>query len=204
LYSLLEVHALPIFLATINSAILDSAPASSQSFDADHVSGTIPATPFMSGGIYVAIAYVMPATTVIAFAVRDRELRTKHQLSVMGIRSLCYWGANFVHDSLLYSVTVVGSILIFATTKTEPQGGDGMYCYVLLCLLYVLNMTLFCYVLSFIFESHHIVYQIVPLAMQFTSIGALIAVMILMAIPSANSAGELTSKICIWLLPHYR
>jgi hypothetical protein len=28
--------------------------------------------------------------------------------------------------------------------------------------------------------------------------------MILMAIPSANSAGELTSKICIWLLPHYR
>eukprot|EP01043_Picozoa_sp_COSAG02_P005727 COSAG02_NODE_157_length_32999_cov_31.863647_11_plen_616_part_00 len=205
--NLLEVHVLPTITNLINSAILKS-DANTQSLDLKATSRSYASKPsdqlpFSSGNIFFAIALAAPATTFVAFIVRDKELRTRHQLSVMGLPSSVYWLGVFVHDSCLYSVTALGSIVIMVLMGTEPMGGQALGPYTVLICLFVPTMVLFSYMLSYLFKTHLLVYQTVPLFLQLTTIGALVASSVLLALPSTHDTAVTLNRICMFLLPHY-
>jgi ABC-type multidrug transport system ATPase subunit len=214
LYNMRETNAVPSYVATVNSAILAAAASNSSSNSglvgvaATHVS-LLPypgkndkqAPPFRSGGVFLAMAFAMPATTLVAYIVRDRELRTRHQLSVMGMPSLVYWAANCVFDSLLYSVTGFGSVVVLVATDTQPLGGAAWGPYTLLVTLFVIAMTLFSYTLSFLFKTHTLVYQVIPLLLQLSSIAVFVAVSVLQ-ITDHNTA-KIVNLVCSLLLPQY-
>jgi hypothetical protein len=148
--SLLEVQVLPTLTNLIDNAILKTA-ADTSSLDMQTTSRSFAAKPsdqlsFSAGGIYIAIALAAPATTLIAFVVRDKELKTRHQLSVMGLPSSVYWLGLFIHDSCLYSITAFGSVVIMKVLGTEPMGGKALGPYTLLICLFVPTMVLFSYI----------------------------------------------------------
>ena len=88
-------------------------------------------------------------------------------------------------------------------TGTKPMGTDALGPYTVLILLFVPAMVLFSYLLSFMFKKHLTTYQVVPLILQFSSIGAYVAVAILLADPSTHDSADTANTICVWLLPHY-
>lgn len=205
--NLLEVHVLPTMTNLINRAILKS-DVNTQSLDLKTTSRSYAAKPsdtlpFHSGGLFMAIALAAPATTFVAFAVRDKELRTRHQLSVMGLPSSVYWFGMFLHDSCLYSVAALGSVVIMVLMGTEPMGGKALGPYTVLICLFVPTMVLFSYILSFLFKKHVSVYQTVPLLLQLTSIGAFLASSVLLALPNTRATAVMVNKICMFFLPHY-
>ena len=128
--NLLQVQVLPTMTNLINSAILKSDP-NTQSLDLkttsrSYASKPTDQLPFGSSNIFLAIALAAPATTFVAFIVRDKELKTRHQLNVMGLPLSVYWFGAFVHDSCLYSVTALGSVVIMVLMGTEPMGGQAL------------------------------------------------------------------------------
>ena len=188
--NLLQVQVLPTMTNLINSAILKS-DANTQSLDLkttsrSYASKLTDQLPFSSGNIFFAIALAAPATTFVAFIVRDKELKTRHQLNVMGLPSSVYWFAVFVHDSCLYSVTALGSVVFMVLMGTEPMGGQALGPYTVLICLFVPTMVLFSYMLSYLFKTHLLVYQTVPLFLQLTTIGAVVASSVLLALPSTH------------------
>ena len=105
-------------------------------------------------GIFMAIALAAPATTIVAFVVRDKELKTRHQLSVMGLPSQIYWLGLFIHDCILYSVPALGSVIINIVTDAEPMGKEALGPYTVLTCLFVPAVVLFSYILSFMYQKH--------------------------------------------------
>jgi FlaA1/EpsC-like NDP-sugar epimerase len=135
--------------------------------------------------------------------VRDKELKTRHQLSVMGLPSHIYWLALFIHDCAVYSVPALGSVVIMVATKAEPMGRQALGPYTLLTCMFVPAMVMFSYILSFMYKKHLMVYQTIPLLLQLSSIGSVVAVTVLTAIPSTHKTGITINSICTYLLPHY-
>ena len=170
LYSLLEVHALPTFVNLMDDAILKSAN-DTKALDLQTTSRSFPAEAseqysFSAGGIFIAIALASPATTLVAFVVRDKELKTRHQLSVMGLPSHIYWLGLFIHDCALYSIPALGSVVIMIVTKAEPLGRQALGPYTLLLCMFVPVIVLYSHILSFMYKKHLLVYQTIPLLMQ--------------------------------------
>ena len=207
LYSLLEVHALPTLVNLVDGAILKSAADTStldlQTTSRSYTTKASEQLTFNSGGIYIAIALASPATTLVAFVVRDKELKTRHQLSVMGMPSHVYWAGLFIHDCMLYSIPALGSVVIMIFTKAEPMGRRALGPYTLLICMFVPAIVLFSHILSFMYKKHLLVYQTIPLLMQFSSIGAYVAVSVLSIVPSTQDTAKTVNTVCTYLLPHY-
>jgi hypothetical protein len=57
--------------------------------------------------------------------------------------------------------------------------------------------------LSFLFKKHVMVYQTIPLILQFSSIGAYVASAVLLAMPDTHDTAVSINTACMFLLPHY-
>jgi ATP-binding cassette, subfamily A (ABC1), member 3 len=58
------------------------------------------------------IALAFKFASIIAFIVKERTDRSKHQQMVSGMSISAYWIANFVYDYLLYLVVACATVII--------------------------------------------------------------------------------------------
>jgi len=59
----------------------------------------------------MSLALSFKFTSTIAFIIRERINRSKHQMVVSGMNVKAYWVANFTFDFLLYMIVAILAIL---------------------------------------------------------------------------------------------
>jgi len=66
------------------------------------------------GGFIFSLALAFKFASIIAFIVKEREDRSKHQQIVSGMKLSAYWTANFVYDYVLYLIVAIVSVGIIS------------------------------------------------------------------------------------------
>ena len=71
------------------------------------------------GAVIFSIALSFKFASIVAFIVKEREDKSKHQQIVSGLSLPAYWLGNFVFDYLLYVVLAVFSIVMILALDVE-------------------------------------------------------------------------------------
>jgi ATP-binding cassette, subfamily A (ABC1), member 3 len=93
--------------------------------------------------------------SIVAFIVKERVDRSKHQQIVSGMSITAYWTANFVYDFILYSILAAITIVIAKYMKIESLTSGSAF--VATCLLfgfYGLSYISFTYIFAFIYHDY--------------------------------------------------
>ena len=102
-----------------------------------------------------SIALAFKFASIIAFIVKERVDRSKHQQIVSGMSISAYWTANFVYDFILYFIVAALTIAISKgmgiTALTE---GNNFAATWLLFIFYGLSYISFTYIFAFYFKDY--------------------------------------------------
>jgi len=91
----------------------------------------------------------------MAFIVKEREDRCKHQQIVSGMSITAYWVANFVYDYVLYIFVSFITILIAkALTITSLTDGNAYAATWMLFVFYGLSYIPLTYILAFFYKDY--------------------------------------------------
>lgn len=102
-----------------------------------------------------SIALAFKFASIIAFIVKEREDRSKHQQIVSGMRISSYWISNFIFDYALYLVVAVVSVgLCKGLDITSLTTGSAYAATWLLFIFYGLAYVTVTYIFAFIFKDY--------------------------------------------------
>jgi ATP-binding cassette, subfamily A (ABC1), member 3 len=110
-------------------------------------------------GFYASFIFSMALAfkfaSIIAFIVKERADRSKHQQIVSGMNIRAYWTANLVYDYVLYLVISVLAIVIAIGLDVQfITEGNALAAIWMLFIFYGLSYISFTYVASFIFKDY--------------------------------------------------
>lgn len=107
------------------------------------------------GGFIFSLALAFKFASIIAFIVKEREDRSKHQQIVSGMKLSAYWLANFVYDFTLYLVVAVVAVgLCSALNITSFTTGTAYPALWMLFIFYGSAYISFTYIFSFLFKDY--------------------------------------------------
>jgi len=102
-----------------------------------------------------SLALAFKFASIMAFIVKEREDRSKHQQIVSGMKLSAYWTANFVYDYILYLIVAVISVaLCSALGISSFTSGNAFAGVWLLFIFYGLAYISFTYILAFAFKDY--------------------------------------------------
>ena len=102
-----------------------------------------------------SIALAFKFASIIAFIVKERVDRSKHQQIVSGMSISAYWTANFVYDFILYFIVAAITIGISkAMSITALTEGNNFAVTWLLFVFYGLSYISFTYIIAFCFKDY--------------------------------------------------
>ncbi|CAN0323074.1 unnamed protein product, partial [Laminaria digitata] len=158
------LHGLPLYVNQMNTAILrfiggnedlsittTMHPMPRTSYQKDIDSGF----DSFSVSVFIMIAYTFVSAAWIAFIVREKETKCKHQQVVSGVGLEAYWISSYLWDvvSLVPAVAFTMIVLAAADVKSLIDGEAGAATG-LLFMLYALSMPSYTYLWSFFFSSY--------------------------------------------------
>eukprot|EP01052_Picozoa_sp_SAG31_P021646 SAG31_NODE_1684_length_7534_cov_6.461870_3_plen_1457_part_00 len=206
-YNPLEADVMPTYTALISSLFLaasdtnssSSISASTKPFPTkSEVTWQFSATPIMM--IFILL---FPAATLVAMVVRDVELKTRFQLSVMGLSSSEFWLGLFLQNVTLFYMVGFASLISIKISGIEPMAGDAFGAFCCLILVFVPAMTLFCYLLSNLFSKHETALKVAPSLLQMTSMFLVMPIQILMFFPDVRSTVHTVHAVLCFIFPQY-
>jgi NADH:ubiquinone oxidoreductase subunit 3 (subunit A) len=102
-----------------------------------------------------SLALAFKFASIMAFIVKEREDRSKHQQIVSGMKLSAYWAANFIYDYILYLILAVVTVGLCSALSigafTSGSAYTGLW---LLFILYGLAYIPFTYMLAFAFKDY--------------------------------------------------
>ena len=102
-----------------------------------------------------SIALAFKFASIMAFIVKERVDRSKHQQIVSGMSVAAYWTANFVYDYLLYFLIAAITIAISkAMDISSLVSGNAFAATWLLFIFYGLSYISFTYIVSFYYHDY--------------------------------------------------
>lgn len=102
-----------------------------------------------------SIALAFKFASIIAFIVKERVDRSKHQQIVSGMNIGAYWTANFVYDFFLYFIVASITIAISKGLAIESlTSGDAFAATWLLFIFYGLSYISFTYIFGFVYHDY--------------------------------------------------
>jgi ATP-binding cassette subfamily A (ABC1) protein 3 len=139
--------------------------------------------------LFISIAFCWMPASWIAYVVREREFKSKHQQIISGVNFVAYWFATMVADFISYLVPMCLALVIVAIPAfnlTNLQG-ENAGAFVVAMLLYATSVAPFTYIFSFLFNNDATA-QNVALMIYIVCGGVLlIASIIMQIIPSTQS-----------------
>lgn len=97
----------------------------------------------------MSLALAFKFTSTIAFIIKERTNKSKHQMTISGMNIKAYWLANFVFDFLLYMIVAIISIVAAITLDVKSLIGEALPATWILFILYGLACTPFMYIAAF-------------------------------------------------------
>ena len=197
LHNTSAVHAGPIFMNLLNSALWRSSPAGGAAAGActgpaaacgiatrNH---PLPLTAVqqqyaLSQQSFSVVQVLLIATcfvpaTFITFVVREREVGAKHQQLVSGVGVMAYWLASYAFDAVTYllpwalSLAIVNIFSVGTLTQREQDHASAL---TLNLLAFGPAACSFCYMISHLFASHSTAQTVVIMAMILSFAGAIV------------------------------
>ena len=105
------------------------------------------------GAFVFTLALSFKFASIIAFIVKEREDRVKHQQIVSGMKLSAYWFANFIYDYLLYLVVAIPSVILCKVLDvTALVTGNAETATWLLFFSYGLAYIPFTYIIAFTYK----------------------------------------------------
>ncbi|XP_077979636.1 cholesterol transporter ABCA5-like [Glandiceps talaboti] len=161
-------HAIPVILNILDNAIYgelsgDTATitTSSQAFPVKENSITFTMGIFFI--MFYAIALIGVAPGFAVDLVKDREIKTKAQLRISGLRTFSYWLSHFVIDVIQYCVpAIIGVILILAFQVESYKQPGALVCVIILLIIFVPSNTIFIFCNSFLFDKFETCQTVFP------------------------------------------
>lgn len=141
--------------------------------------------------------------SIIAFIVKEREDKSKHQQIVSGMNVQAYWFGNFFYDFVLYLLLAGFSVGCCLLLDIQGFIGESLMATILGFVLYGLTYIPFTYIASYFFKDYGNA-QAVYYFFTFVS-GGLLPILILILRFLAGTAGNV-GKILSWflrLIPSY-
>lgn len=107
------------------------------------------------GSFIFSLALAFKFSSIIAFIVKEREDKSKHQQIVSGMKVSSYWLANFVYDYVTYAIVAIISCgLIIALKVNGFSDSDAINQTWTLFMLYGLAYIPFTYIFSNLFKEY--------------------------------------------------
>jgi ATP-binding cassette, subfamily A (ABC1), member 3 len=107
------------------------------------------------GAFIFTLALAFKYASIVAFIVKEREDRVKHQQIVSGMKLSAYWFANFIYDYLLYLVVAVPAAgLCIAMNISALVTGNAETATWLLFVAYGLAYVPFTYIAAFAYREY--------------------------------------------------
>lgn len=169
MYNRSNLHAIPVWLDIIASARLwsltnattaDSRGAYSIRSTNHPFSYSEEDNSYFAGGIvnyllsmFIGIAFASIPVTFAVHIVKEKEVGAKHQQTVMGVRPLVFWTANFVFDTISFLVPVIFTFIIMAAFDKPGFTGARFPAALVVFLCYLISSTSITYMLSFCFAK---------------------------------------------------
>lgn len=154
----------PIFLASLaseniinevfgkNITIQTSNHPLPRTFQQSQLNNTI--SGFFASFIF-SIALAFKFASIIAFIVKEREDRSKHQQVVSGMSITAYWVSNFVYDFILYMIVAVITVGIAKGLGVSAlTDGDAYAATWMLFIFYGLSYISFTYIFAFYYKDY--------------------------------------------------
>ena len=102
-----------------------------------------------------SIALAFKFASIIAFIVKERVDRSKHQQIVSGMSITAYWTANFVYDFILYLIIAAITIGIAKAMSIESlTSGSAFGATWMIFIFYGLSYISFTYIFGFIYHDY--------------------------------------------------
>ena len=160
-------HALPIILNTFDNIFINYR-AKTTFNDTNHYEISTYSKPWKSydsfefGSMFVDLlflglvifAYSLVPSSYAVTLIRERETGVKQLLLISGTSKLSYWFANLIWDTIMTIPTILLTCLIFYIGDKSIFGGSSFALSILILLLYVIDSTLLCYLLSMLWDKH--------------------------------------------------
>jgi ABC-type polysaccharide/polyol phosphate export permease len=102
--------------------------------------------------------------------VKDRATRVRHLLRINGLPPLSYWAALLAHDVTLYIIDVILLLIVAAAFNMQPFVGAALGPFIVALFEYVFAVTLFSYVVSFLFSTAETAYRMTSMVFQIVAI----------------------------------
>jgi len=93
--------------------------------------------------------------SIIAFIVKEREDRVKHQQLISGMKLASYWFANFIYDYLLYLIVAIAALIITKVLDiVSLTTGDAYASTWILFIFFGIAYIWFTYLFAFLFKDY--------------------------------------------------
>ena len=107
------------------------------------------------GALIFSLALAFKFASIVAFIVKERVDKGKHQQIVCGMDIGSYWAGNFLYDYVLYAIVAGFSVGMCVALNIEALiEGDALAATALLFFLLGLSNIPFTYIFSNIFTSY--------------------------------------------------
>ena len=205
-----DTSVLTVFTSLLGNAVLRNVTAQlpdgpyglSASMEEIQVEARVPFT-FSAMPIMICFVLTFPPVALCAMLVRDKELKTRFQLSVMGLSSIEYWVSTYLQNIALLCVPCGVCYILMIAFGVEPVSGPGAGPYGILMVEFMLAITLYVYLFSHLFTKHERVFQILPSVLQMSAMLCQMTVLILLLVNPGGDLPNTLHKLFSWLLPQY-
>ncbi|XP_065674630.1 ATP-binding cassette sub-family A member 2 isoform X2 [Hydra vulgaris] len=219
-YNLKGYHALPVYLNSINNAILRANipatedptqygiiaynhPINLKVFSKDEVVSQSIITLLIPLFVMVATAFV-PASFLV-YLVEDRASKFKHLQIISGLNPIVYWLANFTWDMVSYLMPVFFAIVVFLIFDQKAYvSSQNFPATLLLFILYGWSITPMMYPMSFVFNVPSNAYIVMIIANLFVGVIGTVSTFIFDVVEekAASTINEYFKKIFL-VFPNY-
>jgi ATP-binding cassette subfamily A (ABC1) protein 3 len=207
------VHAVPTFFNLVSNAKLaywqhrqaaDNGTLATIATNTHPMPATAAIQTYISSthALNMGLAFAFIPASVAALVVSERETAVKHQQLVSGLSPLAYWTANFLWD--LSNFIIPGSLALFVAWLYDISGllGEAAPAFALAILLYGASITVFTYLLSFLFRNSASAQNFMLLLYIFTGGVLNVISLILDSIPKLRATND-ALKFVYRLLPNF-
>ncbi|XP_053380428.1 ATP-binding cassette sub-family A member 2-like isoform X1 [Mercenaria mercenaria] len=185
-------HSMPVYLNSMNNAILRASLPSSQLDPAKYgitlinhpmkKTNNLLNSDYIQGGtdvlmaIFIIVAMSFVPASFVVFLVHERAIKAKHLQFASGLHPNVYWLCNYLWDMCNYlipAVCILGILLLF---HIESYVGDGnLEAVIALFLLYGWSVTPMMYPASFLFSEPSVAYICLIVVNLFTGITCVVS-----------------------------